>query len=146
MLLQGNFVKVFVKIKVLKLPEVKCMCTYGVTLPGEHLQVAWWWQRWCLHIRRSVLRGSLQPGSSASACINHRLCFSISSISVEEIHTNESTLEYACNRSCELFRIQNNYWDLRVCGASLRPCILNGGVCDLLIRCGDCLFKGTTDN
>ena len=39
MLLQGNFVKVFVKIKVLKLPEVKCMCTYGVTLPGEHLQV-----------------------------------------------------------------------------------------------------------
>ena len=43
MLLQGNFVKVFIKIKVLKLPEVKCTCTYGVTLPGEHLQVAWWW-------------------------------------------------------------------------------------------------------
>ena len=43
MLLQGNFVKVFIKIKVLKLPEVKCICTYGVTLPGEHLQVAWWW-------------------------------------------------------------------------------------------------------
>ena len=40
MLLQGNFVKVFIKIKVLKLPEVKSMCTYGVTLPGEHLQVA----------------------------------------------------------------------------------------------------------
>ena len=43
MLLQGNFVKVFIKIKVLKLPEVKCICTYGVPLPGEHLQVAWWW-------------------------------------------------------------------------------------------------------
>ena len=85
MLLQGNFVKVFVKIKVLKLPEVKCMCTYGVTLPGEHLQVAWWWQRWCLRIRCSASRGSLRPGSSTSACINHRLCFSISSIPVEEI-------------------------------------------------------------
>ena len=46
MFLKGNFVKVFVKIKVLKLPEVKCMCPYGVTLPGKHLQVAWWWQRW----------------------------------------------------------------------------------------------------
>ena len=46
MLLQGNFVKVFVKIKVLKLPEMKCMCAYGVILPGEHLQVMWWWQRW----------------------------------------------------------------------------------------------------
>ena len=46
MLLQENFVKVFIKIKVLKLPEVKCSCTYCVTLPGEHLQVAWWWQRW----------------------------------------------------------------------------------------------------
>ena len=61
-------------------------------------------------------------------------------------HTNESTLGYTCNRSCELFRIQNNYWDLRVCGAFLRPCILNGGVCDLLIRRGDRLFEGTTDN
>ena len=60
------------------------MCTYGVTLPGEHLQVAWWWQRWCLRIRHSASQGSLRPGSSASACINHRLGFSISSIPVEE--------------------------------------------------------------
>ena len=46
MFLQGNIVKMFVKIKVLKSSEVKCMCTYGVILPGKHLQVAWWWQRW----------------------------------------------------------------------------------------------------
>ena len=37
MFLQGNFVKVFMKIKVLKSPEVKCMCTYGVILPGRTL-------------------------------------------------------------------------------------------------------------
>ena len=61
-------------------------------------------------------------------------------------HTSESTLGYTCNLSCELFRIQNSYCDLRVCGAFLRPCILNGGVRDLLIRCGDRLFEGTTDN
>ena len=34
-------------------------------------------------------------------------------------HTSESTLGYTCNLSCELFRIQNGYCDLRVCGAFL---------------------------
>ena len=42
MFLQGNFVKVFVKIKVLKSQGVKCKCTYGVTIPREYLQVARW--------------------------------------------------------------------------------------------------------
>ena len=46
MFLKGNFVKVFVKIKVLKSPGVKCQCTYGVTIPREYLQVAGRWQRW----------------------------------------------------------------------------------------------------
>ena len=46
MFLQGNFVKVFIKIKVLKSPGVKCQCTYGVTIPREYLQVAWRWQLW----------------------------------------------------------------------------------------------------
>ena len=45
MFLQGNIVKVFVKIKVLKSPGVRCQCTYGVTIPREYLQVARWWQR-----------------------------------------------------------------------------------------------------
>ena len=45
MFLQGNIVKVFVKIKVLKSPGVKCQCIYGVTIPREYLQVARWWQR-----------------------------------------------------------------------------------------------------
>ena len=61
-------------------------------------------------------------------------------------HTSESTLGYTCNLSYELFRIQNSYCDLRVCGAFLRPVILNGGVGDLLIQRGDRLFEGTTDN
>ena len=51
MFLQGNIMKVFVKIKVLKSQEVKCRCTYGVTLPRGYLQVAGWWERCCLHIR-----------------------------------------------------------------------------------------------
>ena len=46
MFLQGNFVKVFVKIKVLKSPGVKCQCTYGDTIPREYLQVTGRWQRW----------------------------------------------------------------------------------------------------
>ena len=61
MFLQGNIVKVFVKIKVLKSQGVKCRCTYGVTLPREYLQVAGWWQRWCLRIRCSW--SSLRPGT-----------------------------------------------------------------------------------
>ena len=40
MFLQGNNVKVFVKIKVSKSQGVKCRCTYGVTLPRGYLQVA----------------------------------------------------------------------------------------------------------
>ena len=146
MLLQGNFVKVFVKTKVLKLSGVKCMCTYGVTLPGEHLQVAWWWQRWCLCIRRSASRGSLRPGSSASACINHRLCFSISSIPVEEIIPVNPHLGTHAISVVNSSGSKKSYCDLRVCGPFLRPSILNGSVRDLLIHRGDRLFEGTTDN
>ena len=43
MLLQGNFVRVFVKIKVLQSPGMKCQCTYGVTIPRQYLQVAGRW-------------------------------------------------------------------------------------------------------
>ena len=42
MFLQGNIVKVFVKIKVLKSQGAKCRCTYGATIPREYLQVARW--------------------------------------------------------------------------------------------------------
>ena len=124
MLLQGNFVKVFVKIKVLKLPEVRCMCTYGVTLPGEHLQVAWWWQRWC-----SPHSAQCFTGQSLAGLLRIRLhqpppLLQYFQHLCRGNHTSESTLGYTCNLSCELFRIQNSYWDLRVCGAFLRPCIL----------------------
>ena len=71
MFLQGNNVKVFVKIKVLKSQGVKCKCTYGVTLPREHLQIAGWWQRWCFRIRCSW--NSLWPGTTTSTCVDYRL-------------------------------------------------------------------------
>ena len=61
----------FVKIKMLKSPRVKCQCTYDVTVPREYLQVARWWQRWCLRIR--CLRSSFWPGTTASTCIHYRL-------------------------------------------------------------------------
>ena len=71
MFLQGNIVKVFVKIKVLKSQGVKCKCTYGVTIPREYLQVARWWQRWCLRIRCS--RSSFWSGTTTSTCVHYRL-------------------------------------------------------------------------
>ena len=71
MFLQGNNVKVFVKIKVLKSQEVKCRCTYGVTLPREYLQVVGWWQRWSLRIRCSW--SSLRPSTTTPTYINYRL-------------------------------------------------------------------------
>ena len=71
MFLQGNNVKVFVKIKVLKSQEVKCRCTYGVTLHREYLQVAGWWQRWCLRIRCSW--SSLWPSTTTPTCVDYGL-------------------------------------------------------------------------
>ena len=65
------------KIKVLKSQGVKCRCTCGVTLPRGYLQVAGWWQRWCLRIRHCASWGSLQPGSSTSTSITRRLHRSI---------------------------------------------------------------------
>ena len=44
MFLQGNIVKMFVKVKELKSQGVKCRCTYGVTPPRGYSQVARWWQ------------------------------------------------------------------------------------------------------
>ena len=61
------------KIKVLKSQGVKCRCTCGVTLPRGYLQVAGWWQRWCLCIRHCASWGSLQPGSSTSTSITRQL-------------------------------------------------------------------------
>ena len=71
MFLQGNNVKVFVKIKVLKSQGVKCRCTYGVTLPRGYLQVARWWQRWCLCIRCSW--NSFRPSTTTPTWVDYRL-------------------------------------------------------------------------
>ena len=43
MFLQGSFVKMFVKIKVLQSLGMKCQCNYGVTIPRQYLQVAGRW-------------------------------------------------------------------------------------------------------
>ena len=90
MFLQGNIVKVFVKIKVLKSQGVKCKCTYGVTIPREYLQVARWWQRWCLRIRCSW--SSFWPGTTAPTCVHYRLHCRLASVSLQRkpckcIHT-----------------------------------------------------------
>ena len=71
MFLQGNNVKVFVKIKVLKSQGVKCRCTYGVTLPRGYLQVVRWWQRRCLCIQCSW--SSFRPSTTTSTCVDYRL-------------------------------------------------------------------------
>ena len=73
MFLQGNIVKVFVKIKVLKSQGVQCQCTYSVTLPRGYLQVARWWQRRCLHIRCSTLWSSFQASTTTPTCVDYRL-------------------------------------------------------------------------
>ena len=151
--------KVFVKIKVLKSQGVKCKCTYGVTIPREYLQVVRWWQRWCLRIQHCAPWGSLRPSSPTSTRNTYRttrrLCCNIPhrahchgfGIPVKEIIPVYShSPRRACNLRCKHFRIQNNYCDLQVCGAFLRSIILDGSVRDLLLRCGNRLFEGTTDN
>ena len=50
---------------------MKCRCTYGVTLPREYLQVAGWWQRWCLRIQCSW--SSLWPGTTTPTYIHYQL-------------------------------------------------------------------------
>ena len=71
--LQGNSVKVFIKIQVLKSQGAKCRCTYGVTLPGEYLQIARWWQQWCLCIWCYTTMSCLRASSPTSTCVTHRL-------------------------------------------------------------------------
>ena len=92
MFLQGSIVKVFVKIKVLKSPGVKCQCTYGVTLPREYLQVAGWWQRWRLRDRCSW--NNLRPGTTASTYIHYRLhygCFGVPAKETLKVYSHLGT-------------------------------------------------------
>ena len=65
--------KVFIKIQVLKSQGAKCKCTYGVTLPGEYLQVARRWQRRCLCIWCYTTCSSLGTSSPISTCATYRL-------------------------------------------------------------------------
>ena len=73
MFLQGNVVKVFMQMKVLKQQGVRCRCTYGVTLPRGYLQLARWWQGWCLRIQYDTPWGSLWPSSPTPTRVDHRL-------------------------------------------------------------------------
>ena len=73
MFLQGNIVKMFVKMKKLKSQGVKGKCTYAVTLPKGYSQVARWWQGWCLCVQCITPWGSLRPSSSTPTRVDHRL-------------------------------------------------------------------------
>ena len=84
MFLQGNIVKMFVKVKELKSQGVKCRCTYGVTPPRGYSQVARWWQGWCLRVQRVTPWGSLRPSSSTPTRVDHRLNYSSFGIPTKE--------------------------------------------------------------
>ena len=105
MFLQGNIMKVFVKIKVLKSQEVKCRCTYGVTLPRGYLQVVGWWQRWCLCIRCSW--SSFQLSTTTPTCVDYRLHCRNFSVSTKETIQVYLPLGTHANTSCELLKIQD---------------------------------------
>ena len=60
------------KIPVLKSQGAKCKCTYGVTLPGEYLQVARRWQRRCSRIQ-CYTWSSLGTSSPTSTCVTRQL-------------------------------------------------------------------------
>ena len=84
MFLQGNSVKVFIKIQVLKSQGAKCRCTYGVTLPREYLQVARWWQRRCLCICCYTTWSSLRVSTTTPTCVTCRLRRSSFSVPTKE--------------------------------------------------------------
>ena len=69
---------------MLRSQGAKCKCAYGVTLPGEYLQVARWWQRQCLCIRCYTAWSSLGTSSPTSTCVAHRLRCSSFSIPTKE--------------------------------------------------------------
>ena len=148
-LLQGNIVKVFVKVKVLKSQEVKCRCTYGDTLPRGYLQVAWWWQRWCIRIRYNTSWGSLRPGSSTSTCVNHRLhcsSFGVPAKTIIPVYSHLGTHATSVVNSPKSKIITMTYECTEPSSAALSA---NGTVCHLFIRStlGDHrLFTRTTGN
>ena len=55
---------------MLKSQGARSKCTYGVTLPGEYLQVVRRWQRWCLCIRCYTWNslGTSSPTSTHVTC------------------------------------------------------------------------------
>ena len=57
----------------IKSQGVKCRCTYGVTLPGEYLQVSRWWQGRCLSVRCSATWSGLQASTPTPTRVSYRL-------------------------------------------------------------------------
>ena len=127
---------------------MKCRCTYGVTLPMEYLQVAGWWQRWCLRIRHCASWGSLRPGSPTSTRVTHRLqitrrlrrsitrrarCSSFSIPTKETIPVYSHLCTHATS-TVSSSKIKNISCDLRVFGAFLRCTAMDCSVRDLPLR------------
>ena len=69
---------------MLRSQGAKCKCTYGVTLPGEYLQVVRWWQRRCLCIRCNTSWSSFRASTTTPTCVTHRLHCSSFSIPTKE--------------------------------------------------------------
>ena len=69
---------------MLKSQGAKCRCTYGVTLPGEYLQVVRWWQRWCLCIWYYTTWSSLKVSTTTPTCVTYQLRRSSFSIPTKE--------------------------------------------------------------
>ena len=148
MFLQGNNVKVFVKIKVLKSQGVKCRCTYGVTLPRGYLQVVRWWQRWCLRICCNTSWSNFQPSTTTPTCVVYRLHCCSFSVPTKEIMQVYLHLGTHATPAVNASKIRNSYCDLRVFGAFLRHTAVNCSVGYLPLRACFCnhLFARTTGN
>ena len=140
--------KVFVKIKVLKSQEVKCRCTYGVTLPRGYLQVVRWrWrQRRCLRIQCSW--SSFWPSTTTPTCVVYRLHCRSSSVSTKETIQVYSHLGTHATPAVNSSEIRNSYCDLQVFRAFLRHAATDCSVCYLPLHVCICnrLFARTTGN
>ena len=136
------------KIKMLKSQGVKCRCTYGVTLPREYLQVARWWQRWCLRIRCNTSWSSFRASTTTPTCVTHWLHCSSFSIPTKETIQVYSHLGTHATLTANSSKIRNSYCDLRVFGGFLRYTAVNCSVCYLPVRACFCnwLFARTTGN
>ena len=96
MFLQGNIVKVFVKIKVLKSPGVRCQCTYMVSpCPGNTYKLRGGGRGGdSVSGARAAVFGRAPPHPLASTCIHYRLhccCISVPTKETMQVYSHLGT-------------------------------------------------------